>query len=227
MDYQSSRRRLGFCPRNLLESSISSTLRRPGLAHRSDGLRSSHTNSSASGRGCGLPDTGRGPYANSDIRIARPLLTFHDNESVLQRAQRQASGYPSLVVVVESDGTAAAACPPDRPVLAEVAVVLGPQLILGTVAVVVAVERLASIVGRIVLCKSFDNVELDEWVLGEAVKSEVGVAGGVVFRSVVDDTALVLADMLSRSGGGRTGSGFLCSPCQRQSCLPDRAPSLE
>ena len=100
-------------------------------------------------------------------------------------------------MVVESDSTATAACPPDRPVLAEVAVVLGPQLILGTVAVVVAVERLASIVGRIVLCESFDNVELDEWVLGEAVKSEVGVAGGVVFRSVVDDTALVLADVLS------------------------------
>jgi len=92
-------------------------------------------------------------------------------------------------VIVESDGAATAACPPDGPVLAEIAVVLGPQLILGTVAVVVAVERLASIVGRVVLCERFYDVELDEGVLGEAVESEIGVARRIVLRGVVNDTA--------------------------------------
>ena len=92
-------------------------------------------------------------------------------------------------MVVESDGTAAAVRPSDRPVLAEVAVVLGPELVLGTVAVVVAVERLASIVGRVVLCERFYDVELDEGVLGEAVESEIGVARRIVLRGVVNDTA--------------------------------------
>ena len=100
-------------------------------------------------------------------------------------------------MVVESDRTAAAAGSPDRPVLAEVAVVLGPQFVLGTVAVVVAVERLASVVGRVVFCESLDDVKLDEGVPGEAIESEVGVAGRVVLRGVVDDTALMSADALS------------------------------
>lgn len=43
-------------------------------------------------------------------------------------------------------------------------------------------------------CECFDNVELDEGILREAVESEVGVAGGVVFRGVVDDTVWTLAD---------------------------------
>lgn len=43
-------------------------------------------------------------------------------------------------MVVESDGAAAAVGPADGPVLAEIAVVLGPQFVLGAVAVVVAVE---------------------------------------------------------------------------------------
>jgi len=91
-------------------------------------------------------------------------------------------------VVVESDGTAAAVGSPDGPVLAEVAVVLGPQFVLGAVTVVVAVERLACVIRRVVVRERFYDVELDEWVLREAVKSEVGVAGGVVFRGIVDDT---------------------------------------
>jgi hypothetical protein len=132
-------------------------------------------------------------------------------------------------VVVECDGAAAAVGSPDGPVLAEVAVVLGPQFVLGAVAVVVAVERLACVIRRIVVCERFYDVELDEWVLREAVKSEVGVAGGVVFRGVVDDAALMSAHVLvvSGPGGERTDSGFLCSLCQRRSCLPDRAPNLE
>jgi hypothetical protein len=45
-----------------------------------------------------------------------------------------------------------------------------------------------------VFCECFDNVEFDEGVLGEAVESEVRVAGGIVFRGVVDDTVRTLAD---------------------------------
>lgn len=131
-------------------------------------------------------------------------------------------------MVVESDRTAAAVGSPDRPILAEVAVVLGPQFVLGTVAVVVAVERLARVIGWVVVCKCFYDVEFDEWVLGEAVKSEVGVAGWVVFRGVVDNSAWMSVDaFLSDQVEKRTDSGFPCSLCQRQSCLPDRAPSLE
>ena len=185
---QSSRRRLSLRPRNLLQSDLSSTLRRPRFAHRANSLRGSHTNRSASSRRCSLLDTSRRPHTNSNIRIARSLLTFHDNESVLQRAQRQASGYPGFVVVVESDCAAAAVGSPDGPVLAEVAVVFGPQFVLGAVAVVVAVEGLACVIGGVVVCERFYDVELDERVLGEAVKGEVGVARGVVFRGVVDDT---------------------------------------
>jgi len=91
-------------------------------------------------------------------------------------------------VVVESDGAAAAVGPTDRPVLAEVAVVFGPEFVLGAVAVVVAVETLAGVVGGVVCGEGFDDVEFDEGVLGEAVEGEVGVAGGVVFCGVVDDT---------------------------------------
>lgn len=43
-------------------------------------------------------------------------------------------------------------------------------------------------------CERFYDVELNERVLGEAVESEVRVAGGVVFRGVVDDTAWMSAD---------------------------------
>ena len=59
---------------------------------------------------------------------------------------------------------------------------------MGAVAVVVAVEGLAGVIGGVVVCERFYDVELDERVLGEAVKGEVGVARGVVFRGVVDDT---------------------------------------
>ena len=100
-------------------------------------------------------------------------------------------------MVVESDYTAAAFGSPDGPVLAEVAVVLGPQLILCIVTVVVAVERLTSIIRRVVFCKCFYHVELDEGVLGEAVESEIGAAGEVALCGVVDNTAWMLADVFS------------------------------
>lgn len=60
----------------------------------------------------------------------------------------------------------------------------------------VAVERLAGVVGGVVVCEGFDDVEFYEWVLGEAVEGEVGVAGGVVFRGVVDDTAWMSVNVL-------------------------------
>lgn len=59
----------------------------------------------------------------------------------------------------------------------------------------VAVEGLAGVIRGVVFCERFDDVELDEWVLGEAVEGEVGVAGGVVFRCVVDDTMWRSADV--------------------------------
>lgn len=78
------------------------------------------------------------------------------------------------------------------------------------------------------VCEGFDDVELDEWVLGEAIEREIGVAGGVVFRRVVDDTVWRSVDvLLAGQGRKRTDSGFLCSLCRRRSCLPDQAPSLE
>lgn len=125
-DCQPSSRRLSLRPRNLLKRDLSSTLGRSRFAHRANSLRRSHTNSSARSRSRSLPNTSRRPHTNSDIRIPRPLLAFHNDESVLQRTQRQTGCYPGFVVVVESDGAATAVRSADRPVLAEVAVVLGP-----------------------------------------------------------------------------------------------------
>ena len=55
---------------------------------------------------------------------------------------------------------------------------------------------MAGVFRGVVFCERFDDVELDEWVLGEAVEGEVGVAGGVVFRGVVDDTAWMSVNVL-------------------------------
>lgn len=89
-------------------------------------------------------------------------------------------------MVVEGDGTATAICPADREILAKVAIVLGPELILSAVAVVVAIERMACVIRGVVFRESFVDVELHTRVTGEAVESEVGVALGVVGCSVVD-----------------------------------------
>jgi predicted MFS family arabinose efflux permease len=53
---------------------------------------------------------------------------------------------------------------------------------------VVAVEAVAGIVGGVVGCKRFDDVEFDEGVLGEAVEREVGISCGVVVGGVVYDS---------------------------------------
>ena len=52
----------------------------------------------------------------------------------------------------------------------------------------VAVEAVAGIVGGVVGCEGFDDVEFDEGVLGEAVEREVGVSCGVVVGGVVYDS---------------------------------------
>jgi hypothetical protein len=88
-------------------------------------------------------------------------------------------------MVIESDGATPAVCPSDGEVLAQVAVVFGPQLVLGAVGGVVAVEAVGGVVGGVVGCEGFDDVEFDKRVLGEPVEGEVGVSGGVVVGSVV------------------------------------------
>jgi hypothetical protein len=92
-----------------------------------------------------------------------------------------------IVVVVERDSSSAAICPTDGKVLAEVTVVLGPELVLGAVAGVVAVEGVACVVGGVVLGESFVYVELHAWVACEAIEGKVGVALRVVVCSVIDD----------------------------------------
>jgi hypothetical protein len=89
-------------------------------------------------------------------------------------------------MVVESNRTAPAVGPADGKVLAEIAVVFGPELVLGAVGGVVAVEAVGGVVGGVVGCEGFDDVEFDEGVLGEAVQGEVGVSCGVVVGGVVD-----------------------------------------
>lgn len=76
-------------------------------------------------------------------------------------------------MVVESDGAAAAVRPSDRPVLAKVTVVLGPELVLSTVTVVVSEEGLAGVVGGVVCCEGLYDVELNERVLRESIQGEV------------------------------------------------------
>jgi hypothetical protein len=88
-------------------------------------------------------------------------------------------------VVVESDGAAPAVRAADGEVLAQVAVVFGPELVLGAVGGVVAVEAVGGVVGGVVGCEGFDDIEFDKGVLGEAVEGEVRVAGWVVVGSVV------------------------------------------
>jgi hypothetical protein len=89
-------------------------------------------------------------------------------------------------MIVERNGTTATIGPSDGPVLTKVAVVLGPELVLGTVTVVVAVEGMARIIRRIVLCKRLDDIELYSWVAREAIESKIGVALGIVVGGIVD-----------------------------------------
>lgn len=92
-------------------------------------------------------------------------------------------------MIVESDGPASTIRAADRPVLAKSTVVFRPQFVLSAVADVVTVEGVACVVGGVVFCKGFDDVEFYERVVGEAVEGEVGVACWVIVCRVVDYTA--------------------------------------
>ena len=92
----------------------------------------------------------------------------------------------------------------------------------------VAVEAVAGIVGGVVGCKRFDDVEFDEGVLGEAVEREVGVSCGVVVGGVVYDSWGVVSLWMVVGWGGWmfTGSGFRGSLYRRRSFRPRLASSL-
>ena len=126
---------------------------------------SSHTNRRPRSRRGRLLDTAGRPDAHRDVSIPRPLLSLYHNESVLQTPQRQTGSGPSAVVVVESNCAAAAVCATDGEVLAQVAVVFGPEFVLGAVGGVVAIEAVGGVVGRVVGCEGFDDVKLDERVV--------------------------------------------------------------
>ena len=180
-----SQRRRSLSPRHLDQSSLPVSLRRPRLAHRPNSLRSSHANQRPRRRRRSLPNTPGRPNPNRNIGISPPLLSLHHDESVPQTPQGQARSRPGAVVVVESDGAAAAVGPADGKVLAQVAVVFRPQLVLGAVAGVVAVEGMAGVIGGVVGRKGFDDVEFDKGVVGETVEGQVGVSGGVVGCGVI------------------------------------------
>lgn len=101
-------------------------------------------------------------------------------------------------MVVERDRPASAVRSANGPVLSQGTVILRPQLVLSAVRVVVAVERVASVVGGVVFCECLYDVELDERVVGEAVESKVGVAGWVVVCCVVHDTVWRLGQDVCR-----------------------------
>lgn len=172
-------------PQNHLQNVLPIPLRRPRLTNRPNRLRRRHTNRRPRSRRRRLPNTRRRPHANGDISISLPLLALDNNKRITQTPQRQASGRPSFVMIVESNSSATAICAANRPVLAQGTVVFRPQFVLGAVTDVVAVEGLACVVGGVVFCEGFDDVEFYERVVGEAVEREIGVACGVVVRCVV------------------------------------------
>jgi hypothetical protein len=182
---QHSRRRHSLRPRHPDQSSLLPPLRSPRLTNAPNRILSSHTNRAPRSRRSRLLDAPRRPHPDRNIGIPRPLLPFNHNKSILQTPKREAGSGPGAVVVVESDGAAPAVRAADGEVLAQVAVVFGPELVLGAVGGVVAVEAVGGVVGGVVGCEGFDDIEFDKGVLGEAVEGEVRVAGWVVVGSVV------------------------------------------
>jgi hypothetical protein len=192
----------------------------PPLTHRANSLRRSNTDNRARGwRRCLYNATSRS-NANGDIRITATLLPLNNHVSVSQTSHRQASSNPSLVMVVEGDGTSATIRPPNREVLAKITVVFGPELVLCAVAGVVAVEGVAGVVGGIVLGECVHDVEFYAGVACEAVEGEVGVSLGVVVGGVIDHTDACMFSEVKKEGRknkGRTGFDFRDSLCRRQS----------
>jgi hypothetical protein len=171
----------------------SCALRRPRLTDRPDSLCRSNAHKRPRSRRRSLPDATCGPHTDRDIRIASALLALDDNIRIAKCTHGQTGSYPGFVVVIESDGPTTPVRPAHRKILAEVAVVLGPELVLGAIAIVVAVERVACIVGWVVLGECLDNVKLYARIACEAIKSKVRVSLRVVVGSIVDHAEIYLA----------------------------------
>ena len=149
------------------------TFRSLRFTNRTNSLCRCYAHSRACCRCWSFRDTTGRPHSNGNISIASSLLPLNNNEGVSQTSHGQASCYPSLVMVIESNSATAAIGSPNGPILAKVTVVLGPELVLCSIAIVIAVEGLCRIVRRIVLCKRLHNVEFYSWVACEPVQSQI------------------------------------------------------
>jgi hypothetical protein len=109
-------------------------------------LRRGYTDDRARGWRWCLCDGASRSNTNRNVSVTTTLLPFNNHVSIAHTPHGQTGGDPGPVVIVEGNGTTAAICPADRKVLAKVTIVLGPELVLGAIAVVVAVERVACIV---------------------------------------------------------------------------------
>jgi hypothetical protein len=99
-------------------------------------------------------------------------------------------------VVTGVDGAADVHGVADGPILLEISVVafdgggvgalLLPDLVGAAVALVAAVLGCADVVGRVVVAHGFDDIVLDEWVVGPAVEGKVGGAVSLEGACVVD-----------------------------------------
>jgi hypothetical protein len=162
-------------------------------ANRSNSLRGRHTHNRARSRRRRLLNRPRRSHTHCDVSIAPALLPLDHYICVAHTSHGQAGRDPGFVVVVESNGTAATIRSADAEVLAQITVVFGPQLVLGAVAGVVAVERVACVVGRIVFGEGVHDVEFYAGVACEAIQGEVGITLRVVVCRVVDDAEVYLA----------------------------------
>jgi hypothetical protein len=173
-NFRRCRRRLG---RAAPRTSPSSTLRAPRRSRR---VRHARLRSSTNG--------------NSSITSA--TLSFNHNIHVQLGAELEACSGPGAEVVAGVDGAADVHGVADGPVLLEIGVVafdrgrvgalLLPDLVGAAVALVAAVLRCAAVVGRVVVAHRFDDVVLDERVVGPAVEGEVGGAVGLEGAGVAD-----------------------------------------
>jgi hypothetical protein len=161
--------------------------------NRSNSLRRSHTHNRSRSRRRRLLDRPRRSHTHCDVSIAPALLPLDHNIRVAHAAHRQASSNPCLVVVIESNSPAAAIRSADAEVLAQITVIFRPQLVLGAVTGVVAVERVACVVGRIVFGEGVHDVKFYAGVACETIKGEVGISLRVVVCCIVDDTSICLA----------------------------------
>lgn len=98
-------------------------------------------------------------------------------------------------MVGKRDSSTAAVGPSHGPVLPQITVVFGPELVLSSVAVVVSEEGVAGVVRWVVLGEGLNDVELDARVAGKAVEGKVRVSLGIVVGGVVDYAGRGLVQM--------------------------------